>query len=68
MKKIILSLAAAGAVTLLTGCVVLPVSEVGTPMIGSSTMNGAHLEKTPRDRDGDGVPNRQDIRPNNPNR
>jgi len=68
MKKVILSLAAAAAVTLLSGCVGLPVSDAGTSVTGSSTMNGAHLEITPRDRDGDGMPNRRDIQPNNPNR
>ena len=69
MKKLILLLAAAGAASLLAGCMVVPVSDVGVSVRGTaSTGSGAYPQGMRQDRDGDGVPNRQDRRPNNPNR
>ena len=51
------------ALTSLAGCVAYPVYDNGAP---SGHHGGAH--RGDRDRDGDGVRNRDDRRPNNPNR
>jgi hypothetical protein len=69
MKNLILSLAAAGTLSLLAGCVAVPVSDVGVSVSGTSRdRGGAYPQGQRRDRDGDGVPNRHDRRPDNPNR
>lgn len=71
MKKLILSLAAAGALSLITGCVAVPVpvGDVGVTVNGTvGADDRAYPQGRRRDRDGDGVPNREDRRPNNPNR
>ena len=58
MKKIAVLLIAVGS--LLSGCVVYP--------IGGHGNYGYHDRGVQRDRDGDGVPNRYDRRPDNPRR
>lgn len=74
MKKLILSLAAAGTLGLLTGCVAVPVSDVGVTVRGTVVADDRgyddreYRQRPRRDRDGDGVPNRHDRRPNNPYR
>jgi hypothetical protein len=67
MKNLILSLAAAGTLSLLAGCMAVPVRDVGVSVSGTSRDGGGAYPQR-RDRDGDGVPNRQDRRPDNPNR
>jgi hypothetical protein len=69
MGKLILALAAAGTLSLLAGCIAVPASDVGVTVSGT-TRSGDHAypQGQRRDRDGDGVPNRQDRRPDNPNR
>lgn len=67
MKKFIVSLAAIGAIALLSGCAELLTRDAGKSGSGNSH-NGANLEITPRDVDGDGLPNTRDSRPNNPAR
>ena len=58
MKKLAAVLIAVA--TLLSGCVAYPVYHDGH--------RGGQGYSGHRDRDGDGVPNRYDRRPNNPNR
>jgi hypothetical protein len=71
MGKLFLVLAVAGAISSITGCVAVP-ADVGVSVSGSSRGDygypqGQRRERD-RDHDGDGVPNRQDRRPDNPNR
>jgi hypothetical protein len=70
MKKLMFSLAAACG--LLTGCIAVPVSDGGVYVTGTarSAGGGRGYEERHyrRDRDGDGVPNRRDRRPDNPYR
>ncbi|WP_334190898.1 hypothetical protein [Noviherbaspirillum sp.] len=77
MKKLMLSLAAIGG--LLTGCVAVPVSDAGVHVTGTVRSDGGayphrqahghgHGRHRDWDRDRDGIPNRHDRRPNNPNR
>jgi hypothetical protein len=61
MKKILVLLAA--AVTLLAGCVVDTYPDRYSDGYSYGSREGYH-----RDRDGDGVPNRRDRRPDNPYR
>jgi hypothetical protein len=69
MNKLILSLAAAGSLSLLAGCIAVPVSDAGVSVTGTAQTGGsAYPRGQRRDRDGDGVPNRQDRRPDNPYR
>lgn len=65
MKKLILSLVAAATLSLLTGCIAVPVSDGG---VAVDIEGRAYPQGHRRDRDGDGVPNRQDRRPDNPYR
>lgn len=68
MKRIACLLCALGAAAVLAGCVgYVPVPAHGTVVY----QDGGHHRPPPRamrDRDGDGVPNRHDRRPNNPYR
>lgn len=73
-------LPAAVACVMLGGCVAVPVSDPGVHVSGSARVYSHPAERVPRhvhpnyprgrgyDRDGDGVPNRNDRRPNNPYR
>ncbi|RJF95801.1 hypothetical protein [Noviherbaspirillum saxi] len=65
MKKLVLSIAAACG--LLSGCIAVPVSDAGVHVSGT-VRSGSAGHSYRRDRDGDGVPNRYDRRPNNPYR
>ena len=66
MKRTVLSLAAVGVLSALTGCVgFVPVPAVG--YYGEARYHSPP-PRAYRDRDGDGVPNRYDRRPNNPYR
>jgi hypothetical protein len=67
MKTIILLLAA-GAFSIMAGCVVVPASDAGVTVSGSTRGGDGPYPQARRDRDGDGVPNRNDRRPDNPNR
>jgi hypothetical protein len=71
MKKLLLVLAAAGTITSIGGCVAVP-ADVGVSVSGNTRGEYAYPQGQRRerdhDRDGDGVPNRQDRRPDNPNR
>jgi len=67
MKKLLL-LSLAAASSLLTGCIAVPVSDGGVYVTGTAHATGAYPPRYSRDRDGDGVPNRYDRRPNNPYR
>lgn len=64
MKKLIFALGAAGV--LLSGCVAVPYDAAVSVHDGRG--HGYERARPMRDRDGDGVPNRMDQRPNNPNR
>ncbi|KRB91434.1 hypothetical protein [Noviherbaspirillum sp. Root189] len=66
MKKLMLCLAAASS--LLTGCIAVPVSDGGVYVTGTARATDGHPRRYSRDRDGDGVQNRYDRRPNNPYR
>jgi hypothetical protein len=66
MKKSILALASAGTLCLLAGCVAVPLSDVGVSVTGTTWEHGHQGPR--RDRDGDGVQNRDDRRPDNPYR
>lgn len=76
MKKLILPLCA--ACSLLTGCIAVPVSDGGVYVSGTARSAAYPVYRDNRgygygngyrrDRDGDGVPNRWDRRPNNPYR
>jgi hypothetical protein len=69
MNKLLWSMAAAGTLSLLAGCMAVPVSDVGVSVTGGARTTGsAYPRGQRRDRDGDGVPNRQDRRPDNPYR
>lgn len=74
MKKLIFTLAAVGTLGLLTACVAVPVSDVGVSVSGSTHggynqyPQGQYPQATRRDRDGDGVRNRNDRQPDNPYR
>ena len=59
MKKSAAALIALVAFTTLAGCVAYPVH---------TDHGGRHYSHRDRDRDGDGVPNRYDRRPDNPRR
>lgn len=72
-------LPAVAACAMLGGCVAVPVSDPGIHVSGSARVYGHPGDGYPRhvypsaprrgyDRDGDGVPNRNDRRPNNPYR
>jgi hypothetical protein len=73
-------LPAAAVCTMLGGCVAVPVSDPGVHVSGSARVYNHPGYGPPRhahphyprgqvyDRDGDGVPNRHDRRPNNPYR
>jgi hypothetical protein len=67
MKKLVVAVAALGS--MLAGCVA--VEPVGYSTYGYGTTyydNSYSSARGYRDRDGDGVPNRMDARPNNPYR
>jgi hypothetical protein len=78
MKTFLLPVAA--ACTLLSGCIAVPVNDPGVHVSGSARVYNHPGYSQPRhayphyprgrgyDRDGDGVPNRNDRRPNNPYR
>ena len=85
--KLLISLAAVGAVATLSGCVAYPYGYYGeAPYQGGAYYGGGPyyggsvvVQQRParvygpparsyRDRDGDGVPNRYDARPDNPRR
>lgn len=66
MKKLMISLAAACG--LLTGCMVVPVSDGGPYVSGTVRAYPDAHHGRGGDRDRDGVPNRYDRRPNNPYR
>lgn len=69
MGKLIWTLAAAGTIGLLAGCVAVPVSDVGVSVSGTTRAgDNAYPYPTRRDRDGDGVRNRNDRQPDNPYR
>lgn len=64
-------LPAAAACAMLTGCIAVPVSDPGVHVSGTARVSNYPAAGYPRrgyDRDGDGVPNRNDRRPNNPYR
>jgi hypothetical protein len=67
-------LPAAAACAMLSGCIAVPVSDPGVHVSGSARVSNYPAAGYPRargygyDRDGDGVPNRYDRRPNNPYR
>lgn len=63
MKKLIVAVAVLG--TVLAGCVA--VEPIGYSTYGTYD-NSYSSSRGYRDRDGDGVPNRVDARPNNPYR
>ena len=67
MKKLIFALSAAGV--LLSGCIAVPY-DTGVSVHDGRGPYGHDRgqNRQMRDRDGDGVPNRMDQRPNNPNR
>ena len=67
MKKLIVALSAAGV--LLSGCIAVPY-DAGVSVRGGHGGYGPGYDRgrPMRDRDGDGVPNRLDQRPNNPYR
>ncbi len=69
MKKLALLLV---AVASLAGCVAVPYDSAGPYGAEGGVYYGGTYHGGPyyggRDRDGDGVPNRIDRRPNNPNR
>jgi hypothetical protein len=68
MNKLLLVLAVAGTMSSLAGCVAVP-ADVGVSVSGSPRGEYAYPQGPRRgDRDGDGVPNRMDRRPDNPNR
>lgn len=58
-----LSLLAAAACSLLTGCIAVPVADHGMHVSGTVRSEGGHRHRGMRDRDGDGVPHRHDRRP-----
>lgn len=66
MKRTVMLLAAVGGVSALTGCVGF------VPVPAPAPVYAAPYHSPPprawRDRDGDGVPNRYDRRPDNPYR
>lgn len=70
MKALLLPAAAACA--MLSGCIAVPVTDPGVHVSGSARVSNYPAAAYPRrrgyDRDGDGVPNRNDRRPNNPYR
>lgn len=66
MKKLIFALSAAGV--LLSGCIAVPYDAGVSVHDGRGYGHGYERARPMRDRDGDGVPNRMDQRPNNPNR
>jgi hypothetical protein len=68
MKLFLLSLA---AVTILTGCVGYAAPYPNAPVYGNAPVyrsDEGHHRHYDRDRDGDGIPDRRDRRPDNPYR
>ena len=67
MKRIALGIASVAAIAALSGCVVAPIEPVP---VARGHYHGAPSAppRAYRDRDGDGVPNRYDRRPDNPYR
>lgn len=74
MKRTLWLLAAVGGASLLAGCVgfvPVPAHAPAVQVHGTYHHAAPHYSPPPRhlrDRDGDGVPNRWDRRPNNPHR
>ena len=68
MKKLAVVLIAMGSLSLLSGCVAYPVSSPNHGEYQRDHDYNRDVRPYQRDNDHDGVPNRQDNRPNDPNR